>query len=496
MRPEVLTRLAMDQFVHVVGQFPLEIPPCEIGVGLGEAGLREEAHHLRPGKGLGQEDDFRMPLLHAPDEPFPERHGLGVGVVDAEDGDALVDPEQHHVTHLFPQGGRVGTVEIDVDDVLVLLGRVLGVTDRAVGPPQEPFGMLADVGMVGGALDGEVERHLHSHLPRADHEAPEIIHGAKVRMHGLVAALGAADGVGTAGVVRARDEGVVGPLAMHPPNGMNWQQVDDVEAHLFDGGEAGLAIGEGGAARRVASLRPRHDFVPGGEARGHSIHHHFHLAVVAHRPAAVRVTCHDLPQQGGVQKVETVAVVFRCGIVREQSRQPFSVCRVGAPQRRLDQRPALLQFDRDRLARLPLLRGVVPPGLEGVRPGLDRIEIAPVPFERETAHPAVVVEGAIATSRQPDDAPSRYRTTAASRSCPSLRMSADTSSMSPTSRLTGNRPQSTCGLTSSMMIGRLPSPAITVPPAVRNPSVIPPSNTFISSGPSDTRFPGRPVAPG
>ncbi len=71
----------------------------------------------------------------------------------------------------------------------------------AVGPFLEPFGMLFEPRMVGRALDGEIERHLHAVLLAGFDEAVEIVEGAELGMDGVVAAFGAADGVGAAGIV-------------------------------------------------------------------------------------------------------------------------------------------------------------------------------------------------------------------------------------------------------------------------------------------------------
>ena len=76
------------------------------------------------------------------DQPAPERQRLGVRVVDAKGADTGLDPVEHGVAQRQPQS-RLGTlgVEIDIDDILVLLRRVLGVADRAVGAPGEPLRM-------------------------------------------------------------------------------------------------------------------------------------------------------------------------------------------------------------------------------------------------------------------------------------------------------------------------------------------------------------------
>src|ERR1700737_1358200 len=97
-----------------------------------------------------------------------------MGVIDPKGAYSLADPEQHGVTQLVPQSLAIGVVEVDVDDVLVFLGRVLGIFDRAVGPEAKPFGMLAHPGMVRSALDREVERHLDPEFGSGVDEAAEI----------------------------------------------------------------------------------------------------------------------------------------------------------------------------------------------------------------------------------------------------------------------------------------------------------------------------------
>ena len=112
-------------------QLILGVPPGEIGVRLGESPLGQPPHDLGPRERLGQEDDVAMTALDLGDDPVPEREGFGVGVVNPEDLDAVVDPEQEDVAELVPEGPPVVALEIERIDVLVLLGRVLGVLDRS-----------------------------------------------------------------------------------------------------------------------------------------------------------------------------------------------------------------------------------------------------------------------------------------------------------------------------------------------------------------------------
>ena len=96
------------------------------------------------------------------DQPLPEPHRLGVRVVDPEHRDAVVDPAAGRPGST--SGGQPLRVVVEVQrvDVLVLLRRVLGVGDRAVGAGGEPLRVLAGPRVVGRALQRQVERHLQA----------------------------------------------------------------------------------------------------------------------------------------------------------------------------------------------------------------------------------------------------------------------------------------------------------------------------------------------
>src|SRR6516164_10532406 len=101
-------------------------------------------------------------------------------VVDAKGAHAFADPEHYRIAKLCPQSRPIRVVEIDIDDVLVFLGRVLGIFDRAVGAETEPFGMLVHPGMVWGALDCEIERHLNAERCSGADKAAKIRNRAEL----------------------------------------------------------------------------------------------------------------------------------------------------------------------------------------------------------------------------------------------------------------------------------------------------------------------------
>src|SRR3546814_15181103 len=70
--------------------------------------------------------------------------------------------------------------------------------------------------MVGGALDGEVDRHLQSVAARGIDQPCEIVEVAELRVPGIVPAFVGADGVGAARIALLGLTAVVAALAVVP----------------------------------------------------------------------------------------------------------------------------------------------------------------------------------------------------------------------------------------------------------------------------------------
>ncbi len=219
VRPKVLRHVAGGELGEIVRQLLLRIAPGEIGVGLREPQFGEQLHRLWPGEGLGEEDHLRVRLVHLADQPLPERERLGVGIVDAEDLHALVDPVEDDVAERHPDRGEGVAIEMDVDDVLVFLRRILREFDGAVGAPVEPLRMFLDPGVIARALDGEVESDVETLQSRLLDEALEARKRAKLRVDRVMSALRGADGIRTARIVGRGLERIISPLRAVRPTG-------------------------------------------------------------------------------------------------------------------------------------------------------------------------------------------------------------------------------------------------------------------------------------
>src|SRR6185437_4327254 len=130
---------------------------------------------------------------------------------------------------------------------------------RSVGPPEEPLGVLLQPGMVGRALDGEVERDLDSELLRVADELAELLLGPERGLDGIVATLLGADRPGAADVAGLRGLRVVPALAVRVADRVDRRQVENVDAEL---GEARQLR----ADSLEAAPRTREEFIPRAEA--------------------------------------------------------------------------------------------------------------------------------------------------------------------------------------------------------------------------------------
>ncbi|MNO76579.1 hypothetical protein D3C76_676530 [compost metagenome] len=255
------------ELFEVALQLRLGVAPGEVGVALAEARLAQARHHRGAGEGFGEENHLGMIAANLGDQPFPEWQRLGVRVVDAEQRHALLHPPLYDVQQRQPKvGDGLRGIEIDIDDILVFLGWILRVANAAVGTPAEPAGMLTQPWMVRRTLDSEIQGDFQAVIVRRRHQRAEICQAAQLWMHCVMTALLAADGIRAAGVVRARQQTVVRPLAMGTADGMDRREVDYVEAHRGDFRQAPANVGEAAVAAGLRAFRAGEEFVPAGES--------------------------------------------------------------------------------------------------------------------------------------------------------------------------------------------------------------------------------------
>ena len=186
---------------------------------------------------------FRVIALDLGDHPLPKGKRFGVRIVYPEDVDALFAPIQEDALQFFPQLAPGRRFEVERVDVLVLLGRILRVLDRAIRPPAEPLRVFREIGMVARGLEGDIQRDLQPVVFGGLHQVPEVLERAQFGMDRLVSALdyaagGSPDSPRAAWVARlGLDVVLLRPLRKLLPDGMDGRQVEDVEAHRSDVGQ-------------------------------------------------------------------------------------------------------------------------------------------------------------------------------------------------------------------------------------------------------------------
>src|SRR5262249_41124590 len=153
------------------------------------------------------------------------------------------------------------------DDVLVFLGRIFCVSDGSVGPEPEPLRMLFEPGMIGRALNCEIECNLQIVVTTGCNEALEISQRSELRMDGIVPALGRADRIETAGVIGPGVELVVASLPVGAADRMDRGKVDDVETKLDNFRQSRDAIVKRSVFAGPTALAAWNHFIPGSGTR-------------------------------------------------------------------------------------------------------------------------------------------------------------------------------------------------------------------------------------
>src|SRR4051812_6891630 len=402
VRPEVPDHVirgrTLGELPQVILHLVLEIAPGEIGIRLVEPDLGERLHHLRTGEGFGEEDHVWVASVDLADHPLPEGNRLRVRIVDAEDVHAGVDPVQEHGTQLRPERFAGRSQPVEIDDVLVALGRILRRLDRPVRPPVEPLRMLLHVRMIRRALEGDVEGDLDIPLLRRGDEALEVLHGAELRVHRLVTALGSADRPGAADVVWRRLQRVVLSLTGGAADRVDGRQVDDVEPELFHIRNHRLRVAEGPMASRGAR-RAGEELVPRAEDGALALGEDAKLLRMADRDGPVGVPRGDLGEariEGGRDRCGRLAgaqLLLRFPQPHRVERR--SLTGRGSPLgcRGQERRP-FQKLGMDLPAGIDLALDLSCPAPEKVRPRLDRERVEAISEERELPLPRIVAEGA------------------------------------------------------------------------------------------------------
>src|SRR2546427_8935349 len=168
-----------------------------------------------------------------------------MGIVHAEDAHALLDPEAENALEFLPECLPMLCIKVKGIDVLIFLGRISRVLHSAIRAPREPFRVLLHIGMIGGALEGDVESYFYPILLGCGDQAAEIVQSPELLMDGRMPAGSRPNGPGTAWIIGGGHGGIVLALAVDLANRMNGRQIQDVKTHTRQVGQTCLAILEG-----------------------------------------------------------------------------------------------------------------------------------------------------------------------------------------------------------------------------------------------------------
>src|SRR5262249_14837769 len=162
VRAEIFKDFGLGKLEKGPGELFLCVPPCEVSVRLRETELGETIHHAWSRKRLGWKQGVGMTLLDFRDQPLPKGKCFRVRVVDPEDANAALDPEEDDASEFFPELAPAWCLKIQWVNILIFLRGIFSVLNRSVRPLTKPFGMRPDVGVIGRALQSDVQRDFDS----------------------------------------------------------------------------------------------------------------------------------------------------------------------------------------------------------------------------------------------------------------------------------------------------------------------------------------------
>ena len=389
---EIFPHFGTREFMHVFAKLMPGIAPCKVRVRLMEAAFGQPLHHVRPGKGLGEEDHVGEIFPDRADHLVPKRERFGVRIVDAKDTDPLLKPVDKDVLQFFFQILIIITVKVDRIDVFILLRRILGVLDGLVRAPFEPLRMLLHVRVVRRALKSDVEGYLDAVLGSRRHKILEVLERTQLRVDRLVAAVGVADRPRAARVRYSGGQAVVAALAVRGTDRMNRRKVKHIESHSREFRQQPLTILERTVLSLCEAPGTRKEFIPGAVQRT--------LPVDAHgqfmREAAVRLalaeTLHQIKERPAHPDVRTGEHVPLPGKIPSPFLEPASILQrtVDVDGRRVEQLGGDLHLQPHILAGLPQLDQFAAPGGELVNPARHRVYIVFLVLDKKIGGPQVI----------------------------------------------------------------------------------------------------------
>ncbi len=284
----------------------------------------------------------------------------------------------------------------------------------------------------------------------------EVVERAELRVHGVVAALGGADGPRAARGRRAPAPGVLfGPLRWVRARSGGWAA-----------GRARRSPSPRCTAGAPRSRRTCRGAPDRGEAERGNISYQAPTAARSRSTTTASTTPRSVAAaRSGWRAIAAVSAASSAASTAPTAAGDASAARPAprarsrrrrrrAPTPPRHQRRALEQLAADLLLRRDLLRQALLPGGEVIHPGHTVYSYRPRRSTAKLRAPAVVGQRRHRRLAPGRRRRARWRSTAASASWPSVKMSASTSTVSPRLRLLGKRPPSMHGTSPSMTTRR------------------------------------------
>ncbi len=176
-------------------------------------------------------------------------------IVDAENSHALRAQNRTTSRKREPDIWISIAIKSKIDDVFVLLRRVLRILDRPIGSALKPFGMFIQPRMIRRTLPSDIHRNLDAICIGLANKSAKVFNRTQFRVNCVMSALCGPDRVNAARIADFGAKRIVSTLTVRTPNRMKRWKVKDIETHVAYVGNTTYDVRKCAVALRISSLQ-------------------------------------------------------------------------------------------------------------------------------------------------------------------------------------------------------------------------------------------------
>ena len=181
-------------------------------------------HHIWLSKCFCKKYDIWIFGVDGVYEILPKMNGLCVWIINTKCFDILRDPILYNAKDLLKKP-LVVIIKINRVDILILFRRIFCVCDSSIRALCKKFFMCFHPRMIGGALQGKIERNLYIQFLCCGNKFLKILKSSQFWVYCIVATIGTADTPWNPAISRLCGRGIIFSFSKRDADGMNWRKI-------------------------------------------------------------------------------------------------------------------------------------------------------------------------------------------------------------------------------------------------------------------------------